>query len=160
MWKSYTGTDTVIERFVGTYFFISNYYRCKILYRGLTYHCVQDAFYAQQCRDEEDKAYFTKYHPTKSKYMAEMLPNRDDWEEVKERIMYEILYCKFTQNIQLRTRLKATGNKELLYVNTVGDTYWGIHNGEGQNILGKLLMCVRTETQLSCKKRKEYEVGL
>jgi predicted NAD-dependent protein-ADP-ribosyltransferase YbiA (DUF1768 family) len=38
-----------------------------------------------------------------------------------------------------------TGNEELCEFNTWGDTFYGVCNGVGKNILGKLLMEIRDE---------------
>ena len=43
--------------------------------------------------------------------------------------------------------LLETNTKELIEGNNHGDTYWGIVNGKGENMLGKLLMEVRSELQ-------------
>ena len=59
--------------------------------------------------------------------------------------MKKILYSKFAQNPYLAYGLLATGNEELIEGNTWGDKIWGQVNGEGQNLLGKILMEVREE---------------
>ena len=69
----------------------------------------------------------------------------EDWEEVKDQIMYEICLAKFTQNEELKEKLLATGNEELVEGNTWHDTYWGVCNRRGKNKLGKILMRVRSE---------------
>jgi len=43
----------------------------------------------------------------------------------------------------LRAKLLATGNEELIEGNTWGDTFWGVCDGKGLNKLGQLLMVVR-----------------
>lgn len=50
---------------------------------------------------------------------------------------------KFRQYPELAKKLVATGDAELIYGNTCGDTYWGVFEGEGENNLGKVLMKVR-----------------
>jgi predicted NAD-dependent protein-ADP-ribosyltransferase YbiA (DUF1768 family) len=59
--------------------------------------------------------------------------------------MREILIAKFSQNEDIKGKLLATGDTELIEGNTWGDTFWGVCRGEGTNWLGKLLMEVRTE---------------
>ena len=46
---------------------------------------------------------------------------------------------------ELKQKLLETGNTELVEGNTWGDTFWGVYNVEGENILGRLLMKVREE---------------
>jgi predicted NAD-dependent protein-ADP-ribosyltransferase YbiA (DUF1768 family) len=49
--------------------------------------------------------------------------------------------------------LLATGDAEIQEGNTHGDLYWGVdlHTGEGENVLGKLLMKVREEVKQNQK---------
>ncbi|KAJ2991714.1 hypothetical protein HDV02_003509 [Globomyces sp. JEL0801] len=71
------------------------------------------------------------------------LPLRTDWEEVKEDIMREALYAKFTQHEHLKGLLISTGDA-LLVEHTKNDRYWGDGgDGSGKNRLGYLLMELR-----------------
>lgn len=68
---------------------------------------------------------------------------RTDWEEVKDKIMLEIVLAKITQNAGPRKELLITGNKQL-FEHTKNDSYWGdAGDGSGRNQLGKTLMAVR-----------------
>lgn len=49
-----------------------------------------------------------------AKKHSKTLNVREDWADVKLRIMYEICYIKFTQNPQLGTKLLATGDEPLI----------------------------------------------
>ena len=74
-------------------------------------------------------------------------PLRADWEEVKEEVMYDALYAKFTQNPDLAKLLTLTGNADIIE-NAPGDAYWGCgKDGTGKNRLGELLMYLRGELQ-------------
>ena len=75
------------------------------------------------------------------------MKRRADWEQVKYDIMEQIVRAKFTQNEELREKLHATGNSELIEGNTWGDTCWGVdlRTGRGRNCLGQILMKVRAE---------------
>lgn len=69
---------------------------------------------------------------------------RDDWEEVKENVMYEGLKAKF-KNEYLKNLLLTTKDK-ILIENSPYDKFWGIgSDGTGKNILGKMLMKLREE---------------
>lgn len=86
------------------------------------------------------------YTPLKAKAIAKSKKHmrRLNWSEIKDRVMYEALYAKFTQHRDLRMKLLATGEKELCE-HSSDDFYWADGgNGSGKNILGKLLMKVRT----------------
>lgn len=71
-------------------------------------------------------------------------PLRSDWEEVKVNVMAVALYYKFTQYPALRDLLLSTGSAWLVE-HTTNDSYWGDGGDEtGFNILGRLLMKLRT----------------
>lgn len=82
--------------------------------------------------------------PQEAKQFGKTIPLREDWETVKVSIMKDLLKQKFSKS-PLRKMLIQTNDSELVNGNTWGDTYWGVTNGEGQNILGNLLMEVRSE---------------
>ena len=82
--------------------------------------------------------------PGLAKKMGRSVSLRPDWEDIKDDVMLEGLYRKFT-NDELAEWLLDTGDEELVEGNWWGDRYWGVCNGIGQNKLGKLLMKVREE---------------
>jgi predicted NAD-dependent protein-ADP-ribosyltransferase YbiA (DUF1768 family) len=71
-----------------------------------------------------------------------MVP-RPGWEEQRISVMEYVQMQKFLQYPDLANKLLATGDAELEYNITCGDTYWGIVDGVGENNLGKVLMKVR-----------------
>ncbi len=50
-------------------------------------------------------------------------PLRADWEKVKDGIMYEAVYAKFTQHDDLQGVLVGTGGAKLVE-HTRSDSYW------------------------------------
>lgn len=72
------------------------------------------------------------------------LPLRQDWEEAKDDIMRKAVLAKFTQHDELLEELIGTGDAVLIE-HTANDAYWGDGgDGSGKNMLGKILMEVRT----------------
>ena len=70
---------------------------------------------------------------------------RNDWESVKEDVMYKALQAKFSQHEKLRRLLLGTGDRELIE-HSPHDSYWGDGgNGTGKNRLGVLLVRLRDE---------------
>lgn len=69
---------------------------------------------------------------------------RTDWsDEIKLKVMEEILYAKLNQHQEVREFLLASGNKELVE-NSLKDSFWGTGRDEmGKSHLGKLWMQVR-----------------
>lgn len=61
----------------------------------------------------------------------------------------------------MRARLLETGDAMLIEGNTWGDTFWGVCNGQGLNVLGNLLMEIRQELrfyQIEKDKEKLKEI--
>jgi predicted NAD-dependent protein-ADP-ribosyltransferase YbiA (DUF1768 family) len=57
--------------------------------------------------------------------------------------MHDIVWSKFSQNPKLARKLLATGGRYLEETNWWGDKVWGVYRGDGQNLLGKILMDTR-----------------
>lgn len=148
----------VIDRFDGTeYEFLSNFYPCKIYYEGITYPTTEHAFQAAKTMDAcERLAIAGLESPGQSKRAGRKVKLRPDWEEVKVSIMYDILRLKFMSNNKtsklLQQKLLDTDSAELIEGNTWNDKFWGVCDGSGENMLGRLLMLVREEI-------KDYKIA-
>ena len=59
-------------------------------------------------------------------------------------ITEDVIRQKFN-NPELKEKLIATGDAELIEGNPWGDTFWGVCEGKGENHLGKILMKIRSE---------------
>lgn len=135
----------VIREFIDAYAFLSNFYHSPVKYRNLIYLNAEAAFQAQKESCEKDKEQYTRMNPAQAKLVGRNCNLREDWEEIKEQTMYEIVKAKFTQNEALARLLLDTGDAYLEEGNWWHDTTWGVCNGVGQNKLGKILMRVREE---------------
>jgi len=62
----------------------------------------------------------------------------------KLAIMEEILRAKLAQHEKVRKVLAETGTKTI-YENSPTDNYWGLGDGNGQNMLGELWMKLRKQ---------------
>lgn len=83
--------------------------------------------------------------PGECKRLGRSVTLRPDWEDVKDDVMLQGLRLKFGQHPDLAEKLVATGKRYLEETNTWHDTYWGVCNGVGKNMLGIQLMRVRAE---------------
>ena len=134
----------MIRAFQGTYYFLSNFYAAPVTWEGITYQNNEAAFQSAKVTPDNRKA-FAKLNASDAKKLGRQVSLREDWEVVKDNIMYEICLAKFTQNEELKEKLLATGHDMLEEGNTWGDKVWGTVNGVGENRLGKILMRVREE---------------
>lgn len=132
-----------INSFKNEYYFLSNFYSIPVTYNGLTYQNSEAAFQAQKCLTDEEKVRFTTMNPSEAKRAGRRVSLRPDWEEIKVNEMSNIVYAKFTQNSELKQKLIQTGDAYLEEGNTWGDRIWGTVNGNGKNLLGKILMETR-----------------
>lgn len=132
-----------IDSFRGTHRFLSNFFPAEVSYEGAIYPSVENAFQAAKCVSASEREVFRVCSPAEAKRFGRRVRLRPDWEHVKLDIMRQLVTDKFTRSDELRRRLLATGNAELVEGNAWNDTFWGVGRGRGQNHLGRILMEVR-----------------
>jgi N-glycosidase YbiA len=132
-----------ITSFREEHFFLSNFYPCVIELDEDHYATLEHALQASKTTIHSER-YKIMGLPTpgKAKRAGQEVPLRKDWEQVKLKIMADLLWQKFSQP-ELTAKLLATGDAQLIEGNDWGDRYWGQVNGVGHNHLGRLLMAVR-----------------
>ena len=140
----------VIDKFDGEYFFLSNFYPCDVNYDGMKFRNAEAAFQSAKTVFSIEKSTFTVLDASSAKKLGRQVLLRKDWEQMKDKVMYDVCYAKFSQNPELLQKLLNTSDSILIEGNTWGDRIWGIYKGEGENRLGKILMQIRDEL------RKEY----
>lgn len=133
----------IIDEFRNEYYFLSNFYSAPVKYNGYTFLNNEAAFQAAKCPSRMSE--FCNLNPSDAKRMGRRITLRNDWEQVKTEVMYDICKAKFTQNPNLGQLLVSTGDAELIEGNTWNDRIWGVCNGVGENRLGKILMQIRKE---------------
>jgi len=143
----------MINEFRGDNDIFSNFYLKKLKYEDIVYEDSETAFQASKCKFNQDKLKFKKLKAFESKKLGRQIKLRDDWETVKDKIMYDIILIKFSDSI-LKQKLLNTGEEYIEEGNTWHDNYWGnctcynCRNITGKNILGKILMDVRQQFRL------------
>lgn len=141
-------TDEEIKGFFGEYRWLSNYYSCKVFYKGREFTSSEAAYQSAKQTDPEIVSFFQTLTGKESKEASRHYSIPPDWDDIKTAIMYEILYDKFTRNSELKEKLIATGDRYLEETNWWGDEYWGVCKGKGENVLGKILMKIRSMIDL------------
>lgn len=148
----------VIDRFSDEYFFLSNFYPCKIEYDNLTYDSSEALFQALKCINIADRKLFVGLTASDAKKLGRKVNLRPDWEDIKINVMRLIVHEKFAQNPYLKMQLYCTNNAILVEGNTWFDTFWGECNGVGENNLGKILMEERTAIAHEIEMNDLYEM--
>lgn len=109
--------------FQGEFEFLSNFYTHNIEYNGIVYPTVEHAFQAAKCLDNEEKLKILEAPtPGKAKRIGKKIVMRPDWDNIKIDVMKDLLVLKFSDP-ELKEKLKATGEEELIEGNNWNDTF-------------------------------------
>jgi len=122
---------------------LSNFGDGKVEYEGLVYPSREAAYQAAKSLDPEVRKQFLEYTPAKAKEKGREVQLREDWEEIKDEVMYQVVKNCVDNNDDIRQLLLSTGDKYLEETNWWGDKYWGVYHGVGRNMLGHILMAIR-----------------
>lgn len=127
----------------------SNFAAFPIRLEGKTWPTSEHYFQAQKFI-ETDPAWAAAIRKADSPGLAARMgrdrkhPLRRDWEAVKDDVMRKALAAKFEQHDELRALLLSTGDEPLVE-HTTNDSYWADGgDGSGKNMLGRLLVELRT----------------
>lgn len=139
----------MIDSFRGKYFFLSNFYRRKILWKGHWFPTSEHAYHSEKSNSEEYKTQlmtqdeinkWNSTHDIKLKKelttfeakafgslerLAELGIVDPDWFDKSIDVMDEISMYKYTQNKDIRQMLIDTGSEILVEGNNWGDIFWG-----------------------------------
>lgn len=117
----------------GSRSFLSNWYPCTIKYmvNGIieTYENVEQGYF--HCRllklgyikEASEAKKEKRAWKIKELYGKLKSPPNNSWFQEREKVMEEIIFCKYSQNTNLGEQLKATGSKPL--IEATRDMHWG-----------------------------------
>jgi ribA/ribD-fused uncharacterized protein len=151
----------MIDTFTGRWSFLSNFYPCKIKYKGIEYPSVEHFYVAMKIKDDQfinskniplvdcQEMISRIKTPSEAKKLGKKLKIRKDWDIVRFSIMEWGIIEKFKDK-DLMKLLIGTQGEELKESNWWHDNYWGVCtcekcDGKGENNLGKILMKIRNE---------------
>lgn len=133
----------------------SNLYRRPVEFEGEVFATSEHAYQAGKARKPEVREWVLSAPSPALVAMAahglyywDIVPG---WSRTKFDRMRGVLRAKFTQHEDLRNVLLSTGDARLVESATVDNEVnrlWGEVNGEGRNMLGQLLMELRTSLSL------------
>jgi len=132
-----------IAGFVAEYRWLSNYYPCRVEWEGRVYGSSEAAYQSAKYPAAE-RDVFTILDPDSARRFPRTKPyDRVAFQERKVSAMLAITWAKYSQNPDLAMKLLATGERYLEETNWWGDDTWGVYQGKGENLLGKILMDIR-----------------
>jgi ribA/ribD-fused uncharacterized protein len=140
-----------IYGFFNEFRFLSNFELCPVEYEGQIYPSSEAAYQAAKTTNPFCRKLFQEAISDDHMVMGRHVRNlgrkqfrlRPDWDDVRLKVMEDVVWDKFTRNSHLRDALLLTGDLHLEETNTWNDTFWGVCQGKGENNLGKILMDVR-----------------
>lgn len=135
--------------FKDSYPFLSNFWLCEVVYKGIVFTSAEQAYVWSKTDDPELKALILSVHiPAKLKRMGAKFTLMPNWKTERLPIMKEIIDCKFSDYL-MAGRLISTGMRYIEETNWWGDTFWGVCDGVGENNLGRLLMEKRSNLNVN-----------
>jgi hypothetical protein len=149
-------TERTITRFAGAFDFLSNFYPCPVVMDDeLIYRTAEHAFQAQKTGHFAERVAIQRC-PTarEAKAAGRKVSLIYGWDDVRKRVMSDVVLAKFWQNPELADQLTATGDAHLTEGNSWHDNYWGDCwcgrpgcSEPGLNYLGQILTWVRAVTR-------------
>lgn len=134
----------MVSKFEGKYDFLSNFYESPALYESVLYPTSEHAYQAAKTLSIMERERIRKARtPGQAKRLGKQVTMRPDWDEIKIGVMRNVLVSKFQHNSEIRQKLIDTEDAYLEEGNWWGDTFWGVCNGKGKNMLGLLLIQLR-----------------
>lgn len=141
-------TETQIFFYEQDFYILSNFSAFNVNVFGRDFQTAEHAYHWKKFA-ESDPVVACKIRHARSAHDAFKIADankatrRADWDDVKVKIMREILSAKVGQHEYVYRKLLATGDRELIE-NSWRDNFWGWgENRDGQNMLGKLWMEIR-----------------
>lgn len=167
--------------------FLGNFHACKVFVFGHTFECSEAAFQWKKfdllvkddrfnyLNEEEQKKILSGISKLESSNGEDSFKIRQELDALfsqipnfwpkgwknggRDKVMWEILQAKFTQNLDLMEALRASKQSYLLEHNQRPgrDTYWSDNNdGSGHNMLGKMLMAIRDGKEKPAQENEKF----
>jgi ribA/ribD-fused uncharacterized protein len=145
-------TETQVFFYEQDFYVLSNFSSFNLLLYGVKFQTSEHAYHWQKFAGEpkcgnlcQQIAFAPSAHEAFKIAERNKDKRRSDWDDVKVSIMRDILRAKARQHEYVRRKLLATGDRELVE-DSWRDDFWGWgERRDGQNMLGKLWMEVRSE---------------
>lgn len=146
-WHKYAvHSDTEVKGFFGPYRALSNFAPSRVMLDNVWYPSVEAAYQAAKYVPENRKFFETCTGYDAKKRTKQIPPDMytgEEWDRIKTDIMKGLLYQKFNRDINpemYKFLMETVGDRYIEETNWWNDTFWGVCNGKGQNVLGYTIM--------------------
>ncbi len=140
--------EAIVNFNVEEFNFLSNAFPEKIIIQldGIIFDNVETAYQAAKVTDPVLRKKISRMSPPEAKGFVTH-PTTPCWNNVKHKVMFDLLWQKFYGNDDLKQKLLDTGDREIVKLNSSGDIYWGVCKVDdeyiGENNIGEILMQIR-----------------
>lgn len=130
------------------YGFLSNMYLQKMVYAGDVWTSAEHCYQAQKFTHIPKiyKEVCSAVSGNVARDLAKKYKHQrhENWNEVKEELLFDIMKIKFTTIPEMSHKLLATNNAVLIK-SVPDDPFWGVlPDGTGENMMGEMIMNIRT----------------
>ena len=140
----------------------SNFHPCHIVAYGQTFSSTEQVFMWKKAKEFGDETMATNIlntsDPGQAKKYGRRVKNYNEqrWDAIREKVMRDACWLKYTTNQELQDLLLSFGNRTFAQASS-DDEIWGIGldlndplaadeaNWTGQNLLGRVLTSIRDE---------------
>lgn len=125
------------------YYFLNNKYSCSLFILNRRFGNAEAAYQAHKTKEPQIQNIFTTIDAVNAQSLGRRVNTYEGWDNDKIGVMLLVVFEKFRQNPELLEKLLATGDQKLVSISVSHEKFWGTYDGEGENILGKILMYIR-----------------
>jgi ribA/ribD-fused uncharacterized protein len=144
-------TDEIICFYEQDFYPLSNFSSFTLQWKGIRFDTSEAAYHCEKFPGPDGKMarFLIRTAPSAHEAFRRAQLNREyrrpDWDDVKVDVMRKILRAKAAQHEYVLRKLLATGDRRLVE-NSWRDDFWGWGpSRDGQNMLGRLWMEIRSE---------------
>ena len=125
---------------------LSNFAPLDVSYDGEIWPTVEHAFQAAKCvRADDRRKVADAASPAIARRIGKRVELRSGWDDMRRELMVALCRDKLARHAELRERIVATGDEDLVH-EAPWDSFWGSgRTGKGRNELGKVYMELRSE---------------
>ncbi len=145
-------TDEMVFFYEQDFYCLSNFSAFTLMWRGIRFDTSEAAYHWEKFPHlpvlQEEIRLARSAHDALQIARSHRKAQRPDWDDIKVRVMHKILLAKVDQHPYVRRKLLETGAR-ILVEDSWRDDFWGWGpNKDGQNVLGRLWMEIRSECMM------------